>query len=306
MDTFNCTCDGENPKCFKCYGTGMVPRATPTAETGAHPGQKWRPKPKAPQTASDTTSQPSRPGSATIAKPEFGPKNDQILCPVCKIAFYFREFPQHRRREHPFYNEAGYVATGQEMSQSSSGWIPPPTLHECPDCKARVLNLQKHANKVHSLEGQARRQEVQHWRHQRNFGRELWLQQQRSEEQTLGKKKHAHPDAKVCGFCRAMLPNLNALLVHFQTAHGLEPKTPPPNRAKSDPRAKRADTRPVDDAKSHHRPGPGTKSGPSDPYAQYDRERSMDATYGMGGTARDHGRFGSSASYDGMDDESSH
>jgi hypothetical protein len=53
---------------------------------------------------------------------------------------------------------------------------------------------------------------------------------------------------------------------------------------------------------------PGREHGTDaqiDPYAQSAKERKMDATYGMGGTVRDHGQFGSAPSHDGMDDESS-
>lgn len=228
--------------------------------------------------------------SASTAKAASKAKVDQILCPVCSVYLHFREFPQHWRQEHPSFKDAGHSSSGQGKSHSSAGLTAPRTLHECPACKARVGNLQKHTDKVHSLEGQIRRREKQNCRTQRMAGGELGP---------------AHPDAKMCGFCRAMLQDISALHAHFRVVHGLEPTTHLPNRVHSAASVRPKGSRPTVAVDSRHSSEPGMKNCPGDPYAQEDRERRMDATYGLGGTARERGRFGSSASHDRMDDESS-
>ena len=307
MDRFTCTCNGENPNCFKCDGTGMVPRASPTTEKGAYQRERWSSKSYSSQTH-PTPHPETRLGSASPVKPVTKTKSDQILCPVCRIEFHFREFPHHRRREHPFSKETRHFASGRGMPQTSAGSSAPKTLRECPDCKAQVINLQKHTNKVHSLESQVRRQKKENLKSQRLVVHELRLEQQRTDEETLAKYRLAYPDAKVCGFCRAMLQDLHSLHAHFRAAHGLKPKTQPRKRVHSSTSVPLCDTRHADAsnaADTQHSSESRTKSGPSDPYALENSERRMDATYGMGGTARDRGRFGSSTSYDSMDDESS-
>jgi hypothetical protein len=305
MDRFTCTCNGENANCFKCFGTGMMPHAPQIREPGDHQWQRWSPKVSLPKQKPEVTKQSHYTSTKMSTMPVQDTKCDRIICPICRIDFHFRDFIWHKRQDHSPVNILKRRDQVPKPSRKAVHFTASKALHECPECKAQVADLQKHSRKVHNAESQLRRQARQKWREHKLLEKKFKVEQQRIDLGIFVKYKHTHPNAKICGFCRALLPDLDKLQVHFRNEHGLEPKVHILENARSttndeigySPSKKSTDSKAASNQKA--------STGSINPFAQEDRERRMDATYGMGGTAREQGRFGSSASYDGMDDESS-
>ena len=157
--------------------------------------------------------------------------------------------------------------------------------------------------RVHTAEGLARGQARKDRKARRKAKVTSNLSKTHEQTSRLHDVHPTNPRAKLCGICREILPSVESLRAHVRDVHGLKTKTattylvPPTATLSADQRLNSADHVSLDSRSS--------SGAPADPYEQETRERRMDATYGMGGTARDHGRFGSAASHDGMDDESS-
>jgi hypothetical protein len=113
--------------------------------------------------------------------------------------------------------------------------------------------------------------------------------------------RQKNPGAVICGMCGVFFPSIEGLRLHLADAHKLNSGERSTRTPRQTLRTSTSRPRGIDNSTS------GRKCfvlEADNPFAQEARERKMDATYGMGGTARDHGQFGSASSYDGMDDES--
>lgn len=124
--------------------------------------------------------------------------------------------------------------------------------------------------------------------------------------------RRSYPHAQMCKSCFVIFKTDSELAAHSLKVHLPEPAAQPviPKKKKKKPthirqeqlvthRDARLVTARFESRAESGKPIKGT------PHDQDFRERRMDATYGMGGFARDHGQFGSASSYDSMDDESS-
>jgi hypothetical protein len=297
MDYYSCTCGGENPNCFKCDGTGLVKRPPPPL----HPPGRPRTPPvlssgKPLAALSENASRPSRVSRSISSKPP-KPKDDQIACPLCGSKFNKAfELVSHLLAQHPAPVMPSAVTMSRAPSKAKKRI--PLQLSPCPHCEAPVGDVEKHINRVHDPDAKARRQARQERRAQRkkSGSSRAALNEQARRLQVLRRK---NPGAVLCGMCAVIFPSIQELRLHLVEAHKLnsgERSTRTPRKASTSPAL-----RGNDESVSVHNYLVSETDGS---YAQVVREKRMDATYGMGGTARDHGQFGSAASYDGMDDES--
>ncbi len=295
MDIFPCTCGGNNPNCFKCYGTGLIsasekPIAWPSTQL-----PKLR--------KMSTTKESKRPQEASIKSighqvaPGFTPKpvahirTDTIVCPACKQEFHFRYFPTHRQQYHPIAKDNLKPVVPKKKIPSKSNRL----LYPCPECQVQVCDLAKHLKKQHGPETK--------------ILRELKVPRTLEDKElspqgahAISKYRSSHLTGKICGFCGITVPGTSELKAHLYMKHGFDEASLSNKSARQYPENSSA-TRRIQKNKEknkHHL----TSVTPSDPRAEELRERRMDPTYGMGGTARDNGQFGSPVSFDGMDDES--
>jgi hypothetical protein len=126
--------------------------------------------------------------------------------------------------------------------------------------------------------------------------------------------RRSYPRAQMCESCFEIFKTDSELASHNMKAHPPKPAAQPDiaqKKKKKKTAAKRQkqivtkfDPR-IAPAKSKSGARPSEPTNKDTPREQDFRERRMDATYGMGGFARDYGQFGSASSYDSMDDESS-
>jgi hypothetical protein len=299
MDHYSCTCGGENPNCFKCDGTGLVKRPPPPLHPPGRP--RTSPVPSSGKSATALSRNPSRPSPVrrSISGKTQKPKEDQIACPLCGFKFSKAiELVSHLLAEHPAPAMTSAVTVSGAPSKAKRRI--PLQLSPCPHCEAPVGDVEKHINRVHGPEAKARRQARQERRAQR---KKSGPDHAKFNEQTrkLHVLRQKNPRAVICGMCGVFFPSIEGLRLHLADAH----------RLNSGERSTRTPCQTLQTSTSHPRgndvPLSDRKYLPSEtdnPFAQEARDKKMDATYGMGGTARDHGQFGSASSYDGMDDES--
>jgi hypothetical protein len=296
MDRYECTCGGGNPNCCNCFGTGLVLRAPPAPRPYGRP-----PSPITASTQS-TSSSPSffPPRPSGRQRSIDGNTLDQIgpvaTCPFCNIDFNeIRDLTAH-------------IAVGHRRPPAPLGKAKAPGLGaktaranriSCPDCKALVRNLQKHQRNFHNMDALARQKAKAERKALRKA--EAAANQARLSEQPRGMHdpQPANPGAMRCSICLAFFPSDDSRRSHLRAAHPLKAG------AQSKDQIKSASTSGQNRSGATRLKTDRPSRDQDTVYAQEAKERRMDATYGMGGTARDHGQFGSAPSHDAMDDESS-
>ena len=270
MDRYPCSCAGENPNCFRCYGTGLVkspvtvgrPRAD-ISEMARAAALKSKPQGKKKKKMVATATVPKRPESARGAG-ELG--NQYVLhklahCAHCGATVKARRLESHIQRVH-----AGQAVTvGADKTASLL-----PGQVRCPECDVLLnsKNLEKHLRKVHAPQSQA-------------------LPGARSAPVVKASNVLQRFPINVvrCSRCGVVAPNHQSLLAHLRVAHG-------------------AQFQPTEGTFSAPKGGRSIQSGGSDGSGGPSAERNMDGSHGWGGSFRDHGQFGSYPSFDSMDDES--
>lgn len=300
MDTYSCTCGGENPNCFKCDGTGLVRSPPPPLHPPGRPRSSAAPS-RGVSSATPPRGAPLPAQSHTrrqMGGAQRAPLLEPIACPICAINFSKAiELATHLQANHLALSS---VLVGKKVTAPRKVKVSP-KLSPCPHCGSPVGNIEKHYNRVHAPSAQARKQA----RAERKALRKKKLASIQSEFREHTRRlqcvRRLNPNAVLCAMCLVIFPSVNDLRSHLGDFHGL--KTEP---------AKTRSHRASQSLTFGHGRRDRSSSGrepPSvpvvDPYAQEVKERKMDATFGMGGTARDHGQFGSAPSHDAMDDESS-
>lgn len=130
MDTFSCTCRGENNNCFRCFGTGLVDRPLP--EVG-------RPHRNLAEAAArnESTKQARTPCAQRKKKAQLNTYVKQlpvyIKCPDCGEVV--RHLNKHQRLRH-------HTTVNAEVRRVVN-------LTRCQKCGVMVKNLSKHQKKVH-------------------------------------------------------------------------------------------------------------------------------------------------------------
>jgi hypothetical protein len=295
MDSLPCTCGGDNSRCFKCYGTGLIhaPR-----QVGGLPNTQLRKllrkltstSPQRQKAASSNTIG-QRAAASLTPDGQMSIRSDMIICPACKQEFHFKYFLAHRRQAHPLPKD---ILEAKKSRNKNTPKLKP-SLHSCPKCKQQVRDLAKHLKKQHQAEKSMPSVSKATRTSKKN-------ETQQPHARALSEYRISHPSGKMCGFCRALVPGLLQLKNHFNEAHGFDAASLR-SKAAGPSYSKTPGNRPVKNGVANVSRAAGVNT--SNPYAQEKRELRMDATYRLGGTARDHGQFGSPVSFDGMGDESS-
>ena len=262
MHAIPCSCGGENSRCFKCDGTGMVPRPAL---------QKGRPHPapgalKKSASGRRVRSQNGTKRNQPTARSTATPLTRKAAPPPPELppTWPADNKPTQPSRDPRPNAQAGYAPKPKQVQKAS------PPLVCCPACGVQTSNLAKHHRKAHTAEGAARR-----------------LERRRRREAEAAKDRLAQLRNKPPGGVRATrLPDL--------------PPLKPPLKVRKRGKGKQAPleqrTRPVESR------GPGEPSRfVATPQGD---SAARDATYGWGGSLRDHGQFGSYPSHDDMGDES--
>lgn len=278
MDNFECSCKGENPNCFKCGGTGLVE---------SERGQVGRP---AIPLGKDFLSEPPK-STATSEREKIKVKSsflsDSEIEGLAQEAY-------KRAKER-------IVKYKQRLDAKKSQIINAPIWVQCPLCEVKVKRLEKHFMKHHTPEGRELKEKQKEEKKKKKVAksREVKTGVSQLTDKAFSEYRRLHPHAKMCGFCKDFFENPNSLRGHLRLIH---PESGDAT-ASGSPSQKR--THIVSSTGKH---GPtGTKSVDSHKGQITEDskvERQMDATYGLGGFARDGGRFGSPSTYDSMDDES--
>lgn len=277
MDRFPCSCGGENPNCFRCFGTGLIDR--PVSVGRPHPsvsemarqaalkpkvGTKSKKKSKKPKKAIDTRkaalNEPfanAEPGA--LAKYSDGTK--LVICSHCGVEVRASRMADHVQRVH----RASAVVSYDHIKSAL-----PAGKARCPTCMVVLYlkNLERHLRKVH--------QEV-------------------IQTPSRGSSRFAAtglssssgslpPNVVKCPRCPVVAPDQRSLFAHLRFSHGEQLGDIKNTQSHSAVAGSQGDVRPAGGGRG---------------------ESAMDGSYGWGTSFRDNGQFGSYPSFDPMDDESS-
>lgn len=265
MENYPCTCGGENPSCFRCDGTGLVASHALPLRSDG----RVRPLPKNEEILPPPT----------VTKPKAAEIKSQAekayLCPKCKEWFFdASDFIRHARTFHP----------KPKVKQNKPAKPKQNDLRQV----ERTPNEQP-KNNLQTLEQMKETQRL--------------LDDARS---SLKKLRRSFPQAHLCENCLVLFKTVGELKSHQKSTHEITPSraTIAPKKKKKvrGSAAKQSETTDQKQRKTEKFPFVQSMGYTKEQRAM---EHRMDATFGMGGFARDHGQFGSSPSYDGMDDESS-
>lgn len=145
---------------------------------------------------------------------------------------------------------------------------------------------------------------------------EVMLENQRLLNEARSALKHfrrLYTHADLCETCLEIFKTKTELIAHHKNSHVKKPiveikrkkKTKIPVAEKKQIQKSKQQDKKKASSRSETTIGIAGPTPPMHPNDEHTLERRMDATYGMGGFARDHGQFGSAPTYDCMDDESS-
>lgn len=270
MEKYPCTCGGDNANCFRCDGTGLVSsRTLPIRSDG-----RVRPLPQSAEI---------QPLKFTIKIPPEVPKTiikKEYFCPKCKEVFFDAiEFIHHIRAFHPkpkikeIKSKQPKEKEQRELEKGSTAEVP----------KFNPLTL------------------------------EVMVENQRlmnEARSALKNVRRLYPHADLCETCLEIFKTKTELIEHHKYSHVKNPIVVIKKKTK----IPAAEKKQLQKLKQHNKKKTNerneTKIGDAEPKSlvhpndQHSLEQRMDATYGMGGFARDYGQFGSSPAYDSMDDES--
>lgn len=273
MEKYPCTCSGENPNCFRCDGTGLVAsRALPLRSDG-----RVRPLPQSAEIQPLTLTRKTALG---VSKPVI---KKEYFCPKCKELFLDPiEFVHHARAFHPKQKIKANTPKQPKKNEQHQREMGPTA--EAPEYSPLTLEVM--------LENQR------------------LLNEARS---ALKNFRRRYPHADLCETCLEIFKTKTELIEHHKNSHVKKPIVEIKKKKKT--KIPAAEKKHIQKSKQHNKKkttdrnesrieiaGPKTLMNQND---QHTLERRMDATYGMGNFARDHGQFGSAPTYDCMDDESS-
>lgn len=296
MDSHPCTCRGENQNCFKCDGTGMVD----SKPAPPHPAGRFSPHKelansrrtielRSPGNRTSPPRKPNKPSKAHRPPPnnQSSDGNGRIICRACDKTFsFFTELQNHTYKLHI-------------LKKSAKKERPTQNISTCPKCNCRVRNLEKHIRRNHPPGSKIAQKARPSKKHKTIQGKN---EKQTRPDRAISTEPLTTKPIFTCGFCMATQVGRDELLNHLERVHGEKlsrtvtlTKPLRPDRSKPLSSSRPQNTSPSAKSTDQH----GVVRMEDSRY-----ERLLDATYGMGGTARDNGQFGSAATYDGMDDES--
>lgn len=188
-----CSCGGDNPSCFRCWGTGMVESPVSDSRDVA-PGQKawgsW-------QLDSNATQSRSRRSKPYAVCPHCGVEVRHIARHVAKVHAVGKVFPVADPD-----TDTRTVDTLRRDPPQRQRKLQVQSLTTCPVCGVSVKSMQKHARKTgHTLSGPFAKQAPQ-----------PSLRSPRIVQLRNGTLK--------CGQCLATFPNAIQLDSHMVSTHG--------------------------------------------------------------------------------------
>lgn len=278
MNKYNyqkCSCNGDNSNCFKCFGMGLINRSTDQTGRSTRTALK--------EMNSRIKNKPIK-AEAPI---NFNEKIEMIL----KNHYQKTQNLRLKKRE-------------EKLPKPKKVRKQPDNLVQCHLCEARVVYLNKHIEKHHTEEGiriaRKNREEKRTRRERINLEKTGLASSLRNK---LNRHRILHPDAKLCGFCQEVFDNPNLLEEHIIKAHAPNIKTQITNN-KPKEIVHRVDKKSHYSSISKRKIIYSKNKDVLEEFQNVPNERSLDATSGFGGFAREHGKFGSASSFDNMDDES--
>jgi hypothetical protein len=326
MEQFPCTCGGDNPTCFRCDGTGMASKPTAGLRSSGKLRSYLAPLSNDSKGASQSARTASPARSNRVSKPAHSPKfgpSSLNICKLCGLSFESgAAYLAHVRTQHRHKDVQTQRVTPPKKTKAAKA--PDLSLALCSICNSRVQDLEKHINKKHSPQAERLKLIKQAKKAQQEARRHELEALKMVQTQRLHAIRRTFPQAKLCGFCKEILETDARFVAHMQQKHDMKfrvaasalhtPKvfTLMPDQQSPSDRARKAGTPRLTQKGASYIAKPSNRASSDrhtsqprvDPFTQELVDRKMDATFGMGGFARDHGRFGSASSYDGMDDES--
>ena len=327
ITTTPCSCGGDNPNCYRCWGTGMVEPATRvgngSSKTSFTASQRAKSKPKAPKTRAQRA-QRARDTQKASATSDFQgssrlihvqstppPRVKQpflpIVCPECgaKMSGQAGRLEKHIAKAH----SPEKAALALRKIQINARDAVPPVLHRCRQCGVMVKSLKQHALKT---------------------GHRAVPPIRRAAADSAALRIPPPPVIRFgCRHCNSHFANSGQLASHLWGVHGqrllagIDYRTVPapiyptriPRAIKSSNKAQPSNANKSSKAaqsplklRVRLKPKPSTaiaRADERDARTQVvEKPSNPDAKYGWGGSFRDNGQFGSYPSHDGMDDES--
>ena len=278
MDRFECSCRGENPNCFKCGGTGLV---------DSKKGQIGRPATPLGKTFL------AEPPKLTTTSPRAKVKtNDTFLSDAEIVGLAHKRYKKAQER---------IARTKEKIAAEKLTSIPTSAWTVCPFCEAKVKNLDKHFRKSHTPEGRELKEKLKEEKKKKKLEKthKVKTKVPQYSNKAFTEYRRLHPAAKLCGFCKGFFENAEVLRKHLRQMH--------PESGNTEIVKKSTERRTHRVSSSGKSTPVVSKSESSNVVPEFEDskvERQMDATYGLGGFARDGGQFGSPSTYDNMDDES--
>lgn len=157
MDSFPCTCGGENPNCFKCDGTGMLTRPAPPPQAPGRPrfplGES-RP-PWYESASSRWWDSPTQSSANKQTGEKAAPK--LLICPHCKVSFdrpiAFLVHIEETHYRSAITKGSTSPAPAKQLAKLRSG---APSV-QCPHCAQTVWEkkLKRHIKRVHGPDAEA-------------------------------------------------------------------------------------------------------------------------------------------------------
>ena len=327
ITTTPCSCGGDNPNCYRCWGTGMVEPATRvdngSSGTRFKAGQTTSSKPKAPKTRAQRaqSARGSQGASATSGfqgssrlihvQPTPPPPVKQpflpIVCPECgaKMGGQAGRLEKHIAKVHSPDKAALALCNSQKNARDAV----PPVLHRCRQCGVMVKSLEQHALKT---------------------GHRAVPPIRRAAADKAALRMPPKPVIRFgCRHCISHFATSGQLASHLWGVHGqrllasIDYRTVPapiyptrlPRAIKSSNKAQPSKANKSSKAaqsplklRVQLKPKPSTAITRTDDRdartKAVEKPNNLDAKYGWGGSFRDNGQFGSYPSHDGMDDES--
>jgi len=333
-----CTCQGSNPNCYHCDGTGLIEQAGERTTNSSPSSYKTLH-----HMCQCSTCVPVQPSSSNKKL-----RNYTILvkpppthpCTTCNRKFKTHQsLNQHMLQKHgvlsiptppasPTRHEASLTikndATATHIAptvekveidwenyctEPDDPWkdyypqdpYPRPRFI-CSHCGVKLISaarLEKHTLKVHPIDDASSKKILPISKPPKRTG---FIQSKppAQHENIAASNKVGCP----CHLCSAVMKNKQRLLAHINRVHGSIPASKKSKKLQRSTSKKLSGTNSSKRTNALEKNTFSRSTGNSEIRSVYERPEKMDATRGWGGSFRDHGQFGSYPVHDSMDDES--
>ena len=311
LGTKPCTCQGSNPNCYRCDGSGLIeamrensPNSSPASYKVLHsickcsvcePKKSSPPKkqPRNQSIPSDFSSKKNQAHGALLSQ----------NTPAIPRRSYKRNIVTSNSIEK--MGERAEVDWENYCSEPDDPWrdyVPeephPRPNFVCPHCKQRLINFarfEKHIRKAHPTQSISASETHPTFTPLNEVEASL-----HSAARTPALKDLVY----ACHLCKAVMKNAQRLAAHISKVHELRSSYKNLNNRKITTRNKSSTTGSSKSTSVLKKSKSSNQKYNSNPTGVYEHSETMDASRGWGGSFRDYGQFGSHPMYDSMDDES--